>query len=84
MTPVCIVGMVFGGFILILLIICGTILALIRTRHGGLSKRSRKNEAEETKIMQEIFRGLSRMESRVEALETILMDQKEKEKNEWQ
>ena len=81
MTPACIVGMIFGGFILILLIICGTILALIRTRRGGISRKSRKNEAEETKIMQEIFRGLSRMESRVEALETILMDQKEKEKD---
>ena len=82
MTAACIVGIVFSGFILILAIICGTILALFRNRRGGLSRKSRENEAEETKVMQEIFRGLSRMEKRVETLETILMDHKKKGKNE--
>ena len=35
-----------------------------------------KNEmqAEETKIIQEIHQGLARMEERIEALETILLD----------
>ena len=78
MTPVYIVGIVFGSLILALAIVGGTILAAIRARHGGISRQSRKNEAEEAKMMQEIFRGLSRMEKRVEALETILMDRKEK------
>jgi len=78
MTPVYIVGIVFGSLIFALAIIGGTILAAIKTRHGGISRQSRKNEAEEAKMMQEIFRGLSRMEKRVEALETILMDRKEK------
>lgn len=79
MTPVYIVGIVFGSLVLALAIVGGTILAIIRTRRGGLSRKSRKNEAEEAKMMQEIFRGLSRMEKRVEALETILMDHNEKE-----
>ena len=78
MTPVYIVGIVFGSLIFALAIIGGTILAAIKTRNGGISRQSRKNEAEEAKMMQEIFRGLSRMEKRVEALETILMDRKEK------
>ncbi len=82
MTPVYIVGIVFGSLILALAIVGGTILAAIRTRHGGISRRSRKNQAEEAEMMQEIFRGLSRMEKRVETLETILMDYKEKEKDE--
>jgi len=81
MTPVYIVGIVFGSLIFALAIIGGTILAAIKTRHGGISRQSRKNEAEEAKMMQEIFRGLSRMEKRVEALETILMDHKEKGKD---
>lgn len=79
MTPVYIVGIVFGSLVLALAILGGTILAIMRARHGGLSRKSRKNEAEEAKLMQEIFRGLSRMEKRVDALETILMDQNEKE-----
>ncbi len=79
MTPVYIVGIVFGSLVLALAILGGTILAIMRARHGGLSRKSRKNEAEEAKLMQEIFRGLSHMEKRVEALETILMDQNEKE-----
>ena len=36
----------------------------------------------EAEMMQEIFRGLSRMEKRIETLETILMDHKEKGKDE--
>ena len=31
-------------------------------------------EPDETRMMQEIYHGLSRMEKRVEALETILLD----------
>jgi len=81
MTPVFIVGIVFGSLILALTIIAGTILAMIKSRHGGISRQSRKDAAEEAKMMQKIFQGLSRMEKRVESLETILMDQKEKGKD---
>jgi len=79
MTPVYIVGIVFGSLVLALAILGGTILAIMRARHGGLSRKNRNKEAEEAELMQEIFQGLSRMEKRVDALETILMDQKEKE-----
>jgi phage shock protein B len=78
MTPVFIVGIVFGSFVLALAIIGGTILAIIRTRHGGISRKNRKEQAEEVKMIQEIFQGLSRMQQRVDTLETILMDHKEK------
>ena len=44
------------------------ILAIVR---GTSAKR---NTQEETELMQEINRGLRRMEDRVEALETILLD----------
>ncbi len=78
MTPVYIVGIVFGSLVLALAIVGGTILAIMRGRHRGWSRKSRKAEAEDAKTMQEIFRGLSRMEKRVEALETILMDHPKK------
>ena len=55
MTPVFIVGIVLGSFVLALAIIGGTILAIIRARHGGISRKSRKEQAEEVKMIQEIY-----------------------------
>ncbi len=78
-TPVFIVAIVFGSVVLILGIIAGTILMGIRMRHGGGFRADRNAEAEEARMIQEIFHGLSRLEQRVEALETILMDRKGKE-----
>jgi len=74
MTPVFIVGIVFGSFVLALAIVGGTILAIVRGRRQGWSRKSRETEAEDARLMQDIYQGLARMEKRVEALETILMD----------
>jgi phage shock protein B len=43
----------------------------IKLLRGGAA---RKDQAEDSKIIQEIYQGLGRMEERVEALETILLD----------
>lgn len=56
----------------IIAIICGTIVALSK-RHTP------ESSPEETEMIQEIHQALSRMEQRVEALETILFDQHRKE-----
>jgi phage shock protein B len=78
MTAVWIVMVIFGSLVLILGTLCGTILVAMKLRHGGLSARSREAQGEEARMIQEIYQGLSRMETRVEALETILMERKEK------
>jgi hypothetical protein len=78
MTAVWMLMIVFGSLVLILGTICGTILFAIKIRHGGLSSRSREAQGEETRMIQEIYQGLSRMEARVEALETILMEHQER------
>jgi phage shock protein B len=39
-----------------------------------------RDEAEETKLVQELYQGFSRMEKRIEALETILLDLEKKDK----
>lgn len=63
--------MIFG--IPIVAIICGTIATVI-------NKRSSRNEdPEQTRMIQEIYHGLERMEQRIEALETILFDSNRKE-----
>ena len=79
MHGVFIVGIVFGGIVMAIAIIAGTILMAIRIRHGGFSPRDRMHQTEETGMIQEIYQGLARMEERVESLETILMDTKEKD-----
>lgn len=48
-------------------------------RKIGTGKRSRNAnslDADETKTMQEIYMGLTRMEKRIEALETIIIEKK--------
>jgi phage shock protein B len=80
MTPVFIVSIVFGGIVLALTVICGTILMLSRLKHGGISQKNRQDQADEARMMQEIYHGLSKMEKRMDALESILMDQKWKDK----
>jgi phage shock protein B len=80
MKEIVIVAIVFGSLLLTLAIIPGTILIAIKLFKGGISRTDRKQQAEETKMIQEIYQGLSRMEERVEALETILLDRDGKER----
>ena len=78
MKEALIVAIVFGSFVLIPAVIGGTILLSIKLLKGGTS---RKDQAEDSKIIQQIYQGLSRMEDRVEALETILLDKDNKDRN---
>ena len=73
-----IVAIVFGGTVLCLAIIGSTILMAIKIIKGGVSRKDQQGQADEAKIIQEIYQGLSKMEQRVEALETIILDRKER------
>ena len=70
-----IVAIVFGSIVLGLAIVGSTILMAIRIIKGGVTKKQQAQEAEETRMIQEMFQQLSHMETRIEALETILLDQ---------
>ena len=70
MKEALIVAIIFGSLVLIPAVVGGTIIMSIKLLKGG----ARKDQAEDSKIIQEIYQGLSRMEERVEALETILLD----------
>ena len=80
MTAVFIVAIVFGCIVLGIAIIAGTILLGLRMRQGGLSAKSRKEQAEEARQIQELYQGFLEMEKRVESLETILMDYHRKDR----
>ena len=69
-----IVAIIFGGALMGLAIIGGTLLMAIKLLRGGMSKRGRSQDADEARMIQEIYQGLSRMEARVENLETLLME----------
>jgi hypothetical protein len=80
MNALAIVAIVFGGSVLLLAIIGSTILMAIKILKGGLSRKGQKYQAEEARMIQEIYQGLSRMKQRVEALETIILDRERKDR----
>jgi phage shock protein B len=71
---------IFGGSVLALAIVGGTILMVIKILKGGMSRTGQKAQAEDAKMVQEIHEGLSRMEQRLESLETIILDRKGKDR----
>jgi phage shock protein B len=74
MKEIVIVAIVFGSIVIMLALIPGTILLAIKLFRGGFSRTDQHQQAEEAKMIQQIYQGLSRMEERIEALETILLD----------
>jgi phage shock protein B len=81
MSAVLILIIIFGGSILALAIIGSTIVMAIKILKGGLSRKGQKLETDEAKVIQQIYQGLSRMEERVEALETIILDRERKDQD---
>jgi len=73
MHGILVVAIIFGGLILCLAIVGGTILMGIKIKKGGLSPRDQRSQTEETRMIQEIYKGLERMEERIETLETIIL-----------
>jgi phage shock protein B len=80
MPAVFIVAIVIGGIILALAIIGSTVLMAIKILKGELSRKGQRLQAEEARMIQEIYQGLSRMQERVEALETIILERKRKDR----
>ena len=65
--------------ILIILLTIGvaaflTMLALFGVLTGGRGAAARKAQAEEAKMIQEMYRDLSELVQRIDSLETILLD----------
>ena len=67
-------------------ILCGTLTAIYKMRltaaHGGeVSKGSKGMSAEDVQTIQELYKGFEKLNERVEALETILLDQAKKRRD---
>lgn len=74
-TAVMVLATIFGGIGLVLAVIFWGVKSA-----GGCTGRISKSQLEEeTRIIQEIYQGLTKMEERIEALETILLEKGKKE-----
>ncbi len=67
------------GFMLVGLVLVGLLSLLgVKVLKGGQSRPSGDSD-DETRMIQEIYQGMSRLEERIESLETILLDREKKE-----
>lgn len=55
-------------------VICITVLILAAILKSSGGKQRQASDAEETRLIQEIHRDMNRLEDRIEALETIIID----------
>lgn len=77
MDEILIVAIVFGSITACVMLVCLVPVWIIKTLRGGnLGNSSKQEQQEEARLVQELYKGLSRMESRIETLETILLDRK--------
>ncbi|NLD35737.1 MAG: phage-shock protein [Desulfatiglans sp.] len=65
---------VLGIVLIFFVVICSTIVIMVKMLKGGASSKGQKANGDEARMIQEIYQGLARMEERVESLETILME----------
>jgi len=68
--------LVFG--IPIIAIIGGVLLSALKILKGESGRKAKTNDAEEARMIQDIYHGLVKMEQRVESLETLLLDRQRK------
>lgn len=65
----------FGFVAVMILMTIGIMVYLIvKASRGGGGRSGTPSDKEETRMIQEIYHGLSRMHKRVEALETLLLE----------
>jgi len=65
-----------SGFVAVMVLatIGFIVILIIRTAKGGSLRKREKMEAGETQIIQEIYQGLTKMDKRIESLETLILD----------
>ncbi|MBN1517634.1 hypothetical protein JXA32_13810 [Candidatus Sumerlaeota bacterium] len=72
--PIIAICLIFG--IPIVAIICGSLVEALKVIKGESGGKNAKLSEDETRLIQELHQGLLRMEKRIEALETILLEDK--------
>ena len=57
----------------------GIVIKALKVITGSPSRKGERLQAEEVELMQKLYQGLSRMEERIEALETLILERDRKE-----
>jgi phage shock protein B len=70
---------VLGVMIPLVAVMGGIFLGALLILRGGSRREHGELKAEETRLIQDIYHGLIKMEERVEALETLLLERDRKE-----
>ena len=65
----------------LVVVIGGLIVAALGILTRGGRRRSGPESEEETRMIQEIYSGLARLDERVEALETLVLDKERKDES---
>lgn len=81
MGPEGMIGMVLGAFGILLIlgaVFIGVVVWAIKALRGSSAGDSMRHD--EARLMQELYQGLSKLEERVETLETILLDRKDRDR----
>lgn len=73
-------GPFFLLFFIPLLFVVLAVVVVVKLASGLFSRSGREEQAEEARMIQEMYAGMSRLEERVEVLETLLLEQDAKEK----
>ncbi len=74
-----VIAAVFAFILLALGILGGVAVAIVRLIKGPQGKQAAQADEDEARVIQDLHKGLARMESRINALETILLEKQGKE-----
>ena len=74
-----ILAAIFGFILLALGLLGGLVVAIMRIIRGPGGQEAAQADEEEARLIQEMHKSLQRMEQRIDALETILLEKDSKE-----
>lgn len=69
-----------GNMIPIVMFICGTLIAITAILKGKSPPRDNPQSKEEAQTIQELYKQCNRLAERIEALETIILEQERNQK----
>jgi phage shock protein B len=78
MQAVAVLASVLGLIVIFVALLFGTVLTFIKVLKGDVSRKRQTSDADEARMIQEIFQSMTQMEDRVESLETLLLDREKK------
>jgi phage shock protein B len=70
-----------GNLIPIVMFICGTLIAITAILKGKSPPRDNEETKEEAETIQELYKQCNRLADRIEALETIILEQERNRKS---